>query len=194
MKETLEVNAKCMQTGGGGGGCVGTVAGLHYLTLGCLVGRIQLNHLLEIVLRSVKLLHAKQGFSSSEEGLLIGRVQLQSLEQEIGLWMTERIILTRKKRKNKKPKRPKQDKVCHSVTASIRTRYLLTAFQGLAQLLHLQKTHGQVEVRSQSQSFRLLLVLLRQARLVFQPRHDALVLHRGLLVLPVLKAHGKHWR
>lgn len=56
-------------------------AELKYLTLSRFVSRVQLKHLLKIIFGFVKLLHAKQGFSSSEQSLFIGRIQLQSLKR-----------------------------------------------------------------------------------------------------------------
>ena len=49
-------------------------------------------------------------------------------------------------------------------------------------------THGQVEVGGQPKGLRLLCVLLREAGLVFQPRHNLLVLQHSLLILAFLQA------
>ena len=47
--------------------------------------------------------------------------------------------------------------------------------------------HGQVEVGGQPKGLRLLCVLIREARLVFQPGHNLLVLQHSLLVLAFLQ-------
>ena len=52
---------------------------LLYLTLGSLVGGIELNNSLEIISRSVKLLHTEQCLSPSEQSFLSGGIHLQSL-------------------------------------------------------------------------------------------------------------------